>query len=259
MLGKALILKILRLIIMDNFFVQLSAITMLPFRDDDEKEKIHGSRKWCFCSCSCRYILHQYILSIWLVIFQSNVIHLLSKWQRGSVWLEGVCSEQMTSNLKWKRGCCSFVSTLTHDKISTRILIFHQQYHIVYLILILYTKTLRAKYWFLFNYCYYYVGEILNNWTPLLLTFFSLLNLDRQIWSDPESRNIFLFLLINLTFAFVELFYGIMTNSLGLISDSFHMFFDCTALVAGLVASLASRRPPNERYSYGYAHWFSMK
>ncbi|EGD78553.1 zinc transporter 7 [Salpingoeca rosetta] len=74
----------------------------------------------------------------------------------------------------------------------------------------------------------------------------------RQIWSDPESRNIFLFLLINLTFAFVELFYGIVTNSLGLISDSFHMFFDCTALVAGLVASVVAKRPPNERFSFGY-------
>jgi zinc transporter 5/7 len=30
------------------------------------------------------------------------------------------------------------------------------------------------------------------------------------------------------------------------------MFFDCTALVAGLVASVVSRRPANERFSYGY-------
>ena len=46
------------------------------------------------------------------------------------------------------------------------------------------------------------------------------------------------FLVLNLTFAFVELFYGVWTNSLGLISDSFHMFFDCTGLLAGLVASV---------------------
>lgn len=39
---------------------------------------------------------------------------------------------------------------------------------------------------------------------------------------------------------------------LGLITDSFHMFFDCTALVAGLVASLIARWPSNERFSYGY-------
>eukprot|EP00045_Choanoeca_perplexa_P006622 m.57133 g.57133 ORF g.57133 m.57133 type:complete len:353 (+) comp13703_c0_seq2:57-1115(+) len=73
-----------------------------------------------------------------------------------------------------------------------------------------------------------------------------------SIFQSQESRSIFFFLLINLSFAFVELFYGILSNSLGLISDSFHMFFDCTALVAGLVASVVSRRPANERFSYGY-------
>ena len=39
--------------------------------------------------------------------------------------------------------------------------------------------------------------------------------------------------------------------SLGLISDSFHMFFDCTALLAGLAASLISRWRPNNKYPYG--------
>lgn len=37
----------------------------------------------------------------------------------------------------------------------------------------------------------------------------------RLIFSDKNSRNLFLFLLLNLSFAFVELFYGIATNSLG--------------------------------------------
>ncbi len=61
----------------------------------------------------------------------------------------------------------------------------------------------------------------------------------RVILSDKNSRNLLLFLLLNLSFAFVELFYGVVTNSLGLISDSFHMFFDCTGLLAGLVASVS--------------------
>lgn len=75
----------------------------------------------------------------------------------------------------------------------------------------------------------------------------------RLIYSDKNARNLFLFLILNLSFAFVELFYGIWTNSLGLISDAFHMFFDCTGLVAGLAASLISKWRANERYSYGYA------
>ncbi|XP_037945460.1 zinc transporter 7-like [Teleopsis dalmanni] len=74
----------------------------------------------------------------------------------------------------------------------------------------------------------------------------------RLIFSDRNSRNLFLFLLLNLSFAFVELFYGIWTNSLGLISDSFHMFFDCTGLLAGLAASVITKWKANEKFSYGY-------
>jgi len=74
----------------------------------------------------------------------------------------------------------------------------------------------------------------------------------RLIMSDPNSRNLLGFLLLNLSFAFVELIYGVITNSLGLISDSFHMFFDCTGLLAGLVASVITKWKSNEKYSYGY-------
>ncbi|XP_067846680.1 zinc transporter 7 isoform X1 [Heptranchias perlo] len=74
----------------------------------------------------------------------------------------------------------------------------------------------------------------------------------RSILSDSISRNLFFFLLLNLSFAFVELLYGIWSNSLGLISDSFHMFFDCTALLAGLAASVISRWRSNDTFSYGY-------
>lgn len=51
---------------------------------------------------------------------------------------------------------------------------------------------------------------------------------------------------------FVQLAYGVWTNSLGLISDAIHMFFDCLALAVGLFASVMSKWPPNPRYSYGY-------
>lgn len=74
----------------------------------------------------------------------------------------------------------------------------------------------------------------------------------RLIFSDKTSRNLLFFLLLNLSFAFVELLYGVWTNSLGLISDSFHMFFDCTALLAGLAASVITKWRANDRFSYGY-------
>jgi len=55
-------------------------------------------------------------------------------------------------------------------------------------------------------------------------------------------------------FTLVELTYGVWTNSLGLISDGFHMLFDCTALLVGLYASLMSRLKPTRLFSYGYNH-----
>jgi len=74
----------------------------------------------------------------------------------------------------------------------------------------------------------------------------------RLIFSDQNSRNLFSFLVLNLSFAIVELLYGVWTNSLGLISDSFHMFFDCTALLAGLAATVIARWKSTEAFSYGY-------
>jgi len=74
----------------------------------------------------------------------------------------------------------------------------------------------------------------------------------RLILSDKNARNLLGFLVLNLTFAFVELIYGVWTNSLGLISDSFHMFFDCTGLMAGLVATVITKWKANDKFSYGY-------
>ncbi|NXS76793.1 ZNT7 protein, partial [Pandion haliaetus] len=48
------------------------------------------------------------------------------------------------------------------------------------------------------------------------------------------------------------LFFFLFFSSLGLISDSFHMFFDCTALLAGLAASVISKWRSNDAFSYGY-------
>lgn len=76
--------------------------------------------------------------------------------------------------------------------------------------------------------------------------------LNRTILSEESTRNLFFFLILNLSFAFVELFYGMWTNSLGLISDAFHMFFDCTALLAGLIATIVARWQANEKFSFGY-------
>jgi len=53
------------------------------------------------------------------------------------------------------------------------------------------------------------------------------------------------------SFTFIELIYGVWTNSLGLISDGFHMFFDCSALVMGLYAAVMSHWKATRLFSFG--------
>lgn len=72
------------------------------------------------------------------------------------------------------------------------------------------------------------------------------------ILSDPESRRIFYFMLLNLAFMGVQSTYGFLTGSLGLISDSIHMFFDCVALLVGVCAAVMSKWPPSSKFPYGY-------
>lgn len=74
----------------------------------------------------------------------------------------------------------------------------------------------------------------------------------RSILDNKESRKIFYFLIVNFAFMFVELFFGIVTNSLGLVGDAFHMLFDCTALAIGLYASVISRWDANKTFTYGF-------
>jgi zinc transporter 5/7 len=50
----------------------------------------------------------------------------------------------------------------------------------------------------------------------------------------------------------IQTFYAIVTGSLGLLSDSIHMLFDCLALVVGLCASVMSKWPPSLRFPYGF-------
>ena len=59
---------------------------------------------------------------------------------------------------------------------------------------------------------------------------------------DPASIKILYFLAINLTFMTAEMTYGYLSNSLGLISDGFHMLCDSVALFVGLLAAYVAKR-----------------
>ena len=50
----------------------------------------------------------------------------------------------------------------------------------------------------------------------------------------------------------VQAFYGYVSGSLGLLSDTVHMFFDCLALIVGLAASVASKWPTSPEKPYGW-------
>lgn len=97
---------------------------------------------------------------------------------------------------------------------------------------------------------YNFMGDALQHTSQSLPRFIK--DSLKQILEEYDSRQIFYFLCLNLAFTFVELFYGVWTNSLGLISDGFHMLFDCSALVLGLFAALMTRWKATRIYSYGY-------
>jgi zinc transporter 5/7 len=97
---------------------------------------------------------------------------------------------------------------------------------------------------------YSLTGETIKRKSLSVLTFTR--SMFKEIIAHSDSRNIFYFLCINLSFTFVELVYGVWTNSLGLISDGFHMLFDCSALVMGLFAAVISQWKPTRVFSYGF-------
>ncbi|WWC88094.1 uncharacterized protein L201_002998 [Kwoniella dendrophila CBS 6074] len=75
----------------------------------------------------------------------------------------------------------------------------------------------------------------------------------QTILNTPTSSKIFYFLLLNLAYMFVQMVYGVATNSLGLISDAIHMLFDCFGIAVGLWASVAATWKPDGRYTFGYS------
>ncbi|KAI0907285.1 cation efflux protein [Ustulina deusta] len=91
-----------------------------------------------------------------------------------------------------------------------------------------------------------------SRFTGLLLPCTSRWPLVHAIMTDKDSRRIFYFMGVNFSFMTVQAVYGYLTDSLGLLSDSIHMFFDCVALAVGLFAAVMSKWPPSERFPYGF-------
>ncbi|KAK0715050.1 cation efflux family-domain-containing protein [Lasiosphaeris hirsuta] len=91
-----------------------------------------------------------------------------------------------------------------------------------------------------------------SKFTTLLLPATERWPIVHAILVEKDSRRIFYFMMLNFGFMAIQAFYGYVTDSLGLLSDSIHMFFDCVALAVGLFAAVASKWPPSERFPYGF-------
>jgi cobalt-zinc-cadmium efflux system protein len=59
-------------------------------------------------------------------------------------------------------------------------------------------------------------------------------------------------LALNLGFVAIEVFYGLIANSVALLADAGHNLSDVLGLVLAWVASILSRRQPSGRYTYGW-------
>lgn len=67
-----------------------------------------------------------------------------------------------------------------------------------------------------------------------------------------SEKRLFIALCISLTILAAEITGGIISNSLALLSDAGHVFTDSLALSLSLIASIISRKPSNERATFGY-------
>ena len=65
-------------------------------------------------------------------------------------------------------------------------------------------------------------------------------------------KNLTIYLLINFLFMFVEIFFGLISNCLGLLTDGAHMFLDCSAVIIGLYSSYLTEFPSNQKYQFGF-------
>ena len=57
---------------------------------------------------------------------------------------------------------------------------------------------------------------------------------------------------LNLAYVAIEAAFGLVYDSMGLLSDAGHNLSDVVALVIALIAFKASSRQPDDRYTYGY-------
>uniref|UniRef100_A0A803LM51 Cation efflux protein transmembrane domain-containing protein n=1 Tax=Chenopodium quinoa TaxID=63459 RepID=A0A803LM51_CHEQI len=69
---------------------------------------------------------------------------------------------------------------------------------------------------------------------------------------NRPMKRLFLMISLNVAYSTAELFIGLLSGRVGLVSDAFHLTFGCGLLTFSLFAMAASRRKPDQAYTYGY-------
>jgi len=70
--------------------------------------------------------------------------------------------------------------------------------------------------------------------------------------AGKSENRILLVFLLNLFFTFIEIWGSVVTGSITILSDAIHDFGDCLALGMAWRLEKVSKRPPCERYHFGY-------
>ena len=78
-------------------------------------------------------------------------------------------------------------------------------------------------------------------------------NIYKKLSEKENLKKLFFFLLLNLSFMFVEVIYGVISNSLGLLTDGAHMLLDSSAIIIGLYSSYLSEKSKNSQFNFGYS------
>lgn len=69
---------------------------------------------------------------------------------------------------------------------------------------------------------------------------------------NKQMRRLFVLISLNVAYSTAELFIGLLSGRIGLVSDAFHLTFGCGLLSFSLFAMAASRQKPDRTYTYGY-------
>ncbi|KAF3442649.1 hypothetical protein FNV43_RR16565 [Rhamnella rubrinervis] len=69
---------------------------------------------------------------------------------------------------------------------------------------------------------------------------------------NKYMKRLFVLISLNVAYSTAELFIGLLTGRVGLVSDAFHLTFGCGLLTFSLFAMVVSREKPDGIYTFGY-------